>query len=49
MIFFVGFSVASKAILEYIGQEAALKDAKKGAKSTILKWWDNLMDTSSLP
>lgn len=35
MIFFAAFSAASRAILEYVGQEAALKDAKKGAKRSV--------------
>jgi hypothetical protein len=33
MIFFTGFSAASQAILEHVGQEAALKPVEKGAES----------------
>jgi hypothetical protein len=33
MNFFADFRIASQAILEYVGQEAILKAAKKGAKS----------------
>jgi len=37
MNFFAGFNAASQAILEYVGQEVALKDAEKGAKSAALE------------
>jgi hypothetical protein len=33
MNFFADFRIASQAILEYVSQEAILKDEKKGAKS----------------
>ncbi len=37
MIFFAGFSAALKAIVENVGQKAALKDAKKGARGAVLE------------
>jgi len=37
MDFFAYFSVASQASLEYVGQEGALKEVEKGAKSAALE------------
>jgi hypothetical protein len=38
MSFFADFNPASQDILEKVGQEAGLKDVKKGAKSECLEF-----------
>ena len=43
MVFFASFRIASQSILEYVGQEATLKDAGKGAKSASVKYWDRFI------
>jgi len=43
MFFFTDFRVASQDILEQVGQEAALKDVGKDAKSMFFEYWDRFI------
>jgi hypothetical protein len=43
MYFFAEFKAASQDILEQVGQEAALKDAEKDAKSEVSLFRDRFM------
>jgi len=43
MDFFADFKVASRDILEKVGQEAALEDAEKDAKSEVLEFRDRFI------
>ena len=43
MIFFTAFKATSQDILEQVGQEVALEDVEKGAKSEYLKYRDGFI------